>query len=64
MPEGFKQLSDVITQRELEEVAARYKVIAGFDRDSLNRTERSTPPGVGGARNGGGFGAPHVVDDS
>jgi 5-methylphenazine-1-carboxylate 1-monooxygenase len=47
-PEGFKQLGDVITQSELELVAARYKVIAGFDRDSLNRADRSTQPGGGG----------------
>jgi 2-polyprenyl-6-methoxyphenol hydroxylase-like FAD-dependent oxidoreductase len=44
-PEGFKRLGDVITQKELEEVAARYKVIAGFDRDALNRADRPIPPG-------------------
>jgi len=48
-PGGFKQLGDVISQTELESAAARYKVIAGFDKDSLNRTDRSHPPGVGGA---------------
>ena len=48
-PGGFKQLGDVISQTELESAAARYKVIAGFDQDSLNRTDRSRPPGVGGA---------------
>ena len=36
-PHGFNNLHDVISQKELEEVAARYKIIAGFDRDSLNR---------------------------
>jgi 2-polyprenyl-6-methoxyphenol hydroxylase-like FAD-dependent oxidoreductase len=34
---GFTHLEDVISRRELEEVAARYKTIAGFDRDSLSR---------------------------
>ncbi len=39
-PDGFRNLHDVITREELEEVSARYKIIAGFDRDSLNRTVR------------------------
>ena len=45
-PGGFKQLGDVITLRELEEVAARYKVIAGFDRDSLNLRGPAAVAGV------------------
>ncbi len=35
-PSGFTNLDDVITQAELEEVANRYKAVAGFDRDRLN----------------------------
>jgi 2-polyprenyl-6-methoxyphenol hydroxylase-like FAD-dependent oxidoreductase len=35
-PNGFAQLSDVVSTAELEEVASRYKAIAGFDRDGLN----------------------------
>ena len=35
-PNGFTNLYDVISQQELEEVANRYKAIAGFDRDHLN----------------------------
>ena len=35
-PNGFTRLSDVISYRELEEIANRYKAIAGFDRDRLN----------------------------
>ncbi len=35
-PNGFEKLHDVISQAELEEVASRYKAIAGFDRDRLN----------------------------
>jgi 2-polyprenyl-6-methoxyphenol hydroxylase-like FAD-dependent oxidoreductase len=35
-PAGFRNLSDVISTEELEEVANRYKAVAGFDRDRLN----------------------------
>jgi hypothetical protein len=35
-PGGFRSLSDVISREELEEVANRYKAVAGFDRDRLN----------------------------
>ena len=35
-PNGFTELSDVVRQHELEEISAEYKVIAGFDIDSLN----------------------------
>lgn len=35
-PDGFDRLHDVITAEELEEVAATYKRIAGFDKESLN----------------------------
>src|SRR5262249_12097659 len=48
-PAGFTQPEDVIRREELEETAARYKVIAGFDRASPNRAGRSVPPGVSGA---------------
>jgi hypothetical protein len=48
-PGGFRNLGDVITQGELEEVAARYKTIAGFDRGSLQRAGRSVPPVHDGA---------------
>ena len=44
-PGGFKLLGDVVTQRELEEVSASYKVIAEFDRGSLNRADRPIAPG-------------------
>ena len=47
-PQGFRNLDDVISQAELEEVATRYKAVAGFDRDSLDRAGRST--GRAGAR--------------
>ena len=34
-PDGFTRLDDVIGRDELEEIANRYKQIAGFDRDRL-----------------------------
>ena len=35
-PNGFANLDDIISYTELEEIANRYKKIAGFDRESLN----------------------------
>jgi 2-polyprenyl-6-methoxyphenol hydroxylase-like FAD-dependent oxidoreductase len=35
-PNGFERLEDVISQAQLQEVADRYKQLAGFDRDTLN----------------------------
>lgn len=35
-PEGFGDISEVLTPAELEEAAAGYKRIAGFDKDVLN----------------------------
>jgi 2-polyprenyl-6-methoxyphenol hydroxylase-like FAD-dependent oxidoreductase len=35
-PEGFKDIEKVIPRQELEAIAARYKQIAGFDREKLN----------------------------
>ncbi len=40
-PDGFERLADVISRAELEEVAARYKQVAGFDKDTLNAGEDS-----------------------
>jgi len=34
-PDGFANLDDVIGRDELEEIANRYKQIAGFDRDRM-----------------------------
>jgi 5-methylphenazine-1-carboxylate 1-monooxygenase len=42
-PQGFERLEDVVTLRELEEIAQRYKVIAGFDRDRLETFVRHQP---------------------
>jgi 2-polyprenyl-6-methoxyphenol hydroxylase-like FAD-dependent oxidoreductase len=35
-PGGFKDVNAVFAPNELEEIASRYKAIAGFDRDKLN----------------------------
>jgi hypothetical protein len=35
-PDGFDRIEDVLSQAELEESAAAYKRIAGFDKDALN----------------------------
>ena len=35
-PDGFDRLDDVISQTELEEIAARYKATAGMDVERLN----------------------------
>jgi 2-polyprenyl-6-methoxyphenol hydroxylase-like FAD-dependent oxidoreductase len=36
-PNGFARLEDVISHAELEQTASRYKRLAGFDPDALNR---------------------------
>ncbi|HTP76086.1 MAG TPA: flavin-dependent oxidoreductase [Rhizomicrobium sp.] len=38
-PNGFTDISDVMSRDELESAAGRYKQIAGFDRDALNARE-------------------------
>jgi 5-methylphenazine-1-carboxylate 1-monooxygenase len=38
-PQGFARLDEVISPAELEAVAARYKRLAGFDREELNRKD-------------------------
>jgi len=41
-PHGFERLEDVISYAELEEIANRYKQIAGFDKEQLNRKLKVT----------------------
>lgn len=36
-PDGFARIEDVLSAAELDEAAAGYKRIAGFDREALNR---------------------------
>lgn len=35
-PNGFEELADIITHQELEEIAAEYKQVAGFDVEQVN----------------------------
>ena len=39
-PMGFDRLEDVISLAELDEIARRYKQLAGFDPEALNRMGR------------------------
>uniref|UniRef100_UPI001C09C99C hypothetical protein n=1 Tax=Acinetobacter baumannii TaxID=470 RepID=UPI001C09C99C len=43
-PGGFKDIGEVISREELEGIAARYKQVAGFSRDKVNRAD-ANPPG-------------------
>ncbi len=43
-PNGFAHVHEVLSREELEEVAANYKRIAGFDREALNNRASLTPP--------------------
>ncbi|QCI66834.1 flavin-dependent oxidoreductase [Phreatobacter stygius] len=36
-PHGFADVHDVISRAELEDISARYKQVAGFSRDKVNR---------------------------
>ena len=42
-PEGFAHVHEVISQEELESIAAEYKLAAGFHPDSLNARSSLTP---------------------
>jgi hypothetical protein len=44
-PDGFKELADVITRQQLEDIAADYKRIGGFDIERVNnRASLSASP--------------------
>lgn len=45
-PTGFKHVHEVLSQEELENSAASYKKLAGFDRDALNSRASLKPPHV------------------
>lgn len=47
-PDGFSDIDTVIPRRELEEIADRYKIMAGFDKETLNSRPSLTPPRVAG----------------
>ena len=42
-PAGFERIEDVLTPGELEETAASYKKLAGFDKDALNSRPAIVP---------------------
>lgn len=41
-PDGFKNIFDVIPKEELEGVGKQYKLIAGFEMDSVNQKAKET----------------------
>ena len=41
-PNGFNRLDDVVSQQELQDVADRYKQLAGFDKETLNAKDDSS----------------------
>ena len=45
-PDGFARIEDVLSRAELENAAAAYKRLAGFDKDALN----ARPPIVSASR--------------
>jgi len=49
-PEGFADIHDVIDRAELEEIAAKYKRVAGFDPVMLNERASWTPATTGQTR--------------
>ncbi len=46
-PDGFDEVNDVLSQQELEEIAANYKRVAGFQVDALNAKPPIVPAGDG-----------------
>jgi 5-methylphenazine-1-carboxylate 1-monooxygenase len=46
-PDGFRRIEDVLDPGELEETAASYKRLAGFDKEALNSRPSIVPPGPG-----------------
>jgi 2-polyprenyl-6-methoxyphenol hydroxylase-like FAD-dependent oxidoreductase len=47
-PDGYDDLEAVLPYREREEVARRYKKMAGFDIETLNTSPPMRPPRQGG----------------
>jgi hypothetical protein len=41
-PDGFKNIHDVISKDELEGVGRQYKLVAGFEMDSVNKKALET----------------------
>jgi len=41
-PDGFENIDDVIGSQELDEIAKAYKILAGFDMESVNQKAKDT----------------------
>jgi hypothetical protein len=41
-PDGFENIDDVIGAAELEEVGKAYKLLAGFDMETVNKKAKET----------------------
>lgn len=41
-PDGFENINDVISMLELEEVGKAYKMLAGFDIETVNKRAKET----------------------
>ena len=41
-PDGFENIDDVIGAAELEEVGKAYKLLAGFDKETVNKKAKET----------------------
>ncbi|KAK5048898.1 hypothetical protein LTR84_005318 [Exophiala bonariae] len=46
-PDGFKHVYDIIPKEELEGVGAKYKAIAGFEIEAVNKKARETESQIG-----------------
>ena len=44
-PNGYARIEDVLTRAELEDAAAGYKRLAGFDKEQLNSRPPIVPVG-------------------
>ena len=41
-PDGFENIDDVISSMELEEVGKAYKLLAGFDMETVNKKAKES----------------------
>ena len=46
-PDGFDKVTDVLSRQELEDIAANYKKVAGFQVDALNAKPPILPAAAG-----------------
>jgi 5-methylphenazine-1-carboxylate 1-monooxygenase len=53
-PDGYELVTDVLSQKELEDIAANYKRVAGFQVEGLNAKPPIVPPKDAAARTSAG----------